>query len=62
MNETWVEIPERKKQPQKATMEGTLLLVIVILMALFVGSFLFLKHPAAAVLYPLSEAVTVDNR
>jgi hypothetical protein len=62
MNESWIEIPERKKKPQKATMEGMLLLSIVILMALFVGSFLFLKHPAAAVLYPLSQATTVDSR
>ena len=62
MRETWVEIPERKKQPQKATMEGMLLLSIVILIALLVGSFLFLKHPAAAVLYPLTEGATVESR
>lgn len=62
MHESWVESPERKKKPQKATMEGMLLLSIVILTALLVGSFLFLKHPAAAVLYPLTEGTTVGSR
>ena len=57
-----VQAPERKKKPQKATQEGMLLLSIVILVALFVGSFLLMKHPAAAVLFPLTEGTTVESR
>jgi hypothetical protein len=58
MSQPWVQLPARKKKPRKSTLEGVLLLSIVILVLVLVGSLLCLRHPAASVLYPLTESTT----
>jgi hypothetical protein len=61
MRESWVQAPQRKRKPQKATAEGMLLLSIVIIAALLVGSILFVKHPAASVTRPVEQGTAVDH-
>ena len=51
----------KKKNPKKVASEGLLLLIILVLVLLFVGSFLAMNHPAASVLYPLRENTQIGS-
>lgn len=50
-----------KKKPQKTSMEGLLLLGLVICVFLFVCTLLLFRHPAGSVLFPLQAGTVLSD-
>ena len=50
-----------KKKPQKSSLEGLLLLGLVITVFLFVCGLLLSRHPAGSVLFPMQAGTALSD-
>ena len=51
----------RKKKPKKTSLEGVLLLGLMVTVLFFVCSLVLLRHPAGAVLFPLQAGTALPD-